>query len=1463
MSLILAVNMFAVFTSADTARDFTEATESAEKLKALGLFKGVSDTDFALERAPSRVEALVMLIRILGKEADALKAGKTHPFTDVPQWADAYVSYAYTNGLTNGISATLFGTSDASAATYLTFVLRALGYSDTNGKDFTWDKPFDLAKSTGILTEGVDTDNFLRADVAIVSKNALTAKISGTETTLAQKLIADGAIGKAAYDKVFPTEIKPEDTTPSVDLSKFPAPVKIDFANEDYFQINTQLYEHPGNPTEGGVYEFTDGGLKLLYNQPGGDWQGQYRVMFRFEVQNFITDQHKYMQVVYRTDAKSGELRFHNNGTLNEWVVLAADVSASAGEFVKSELVTISPAMIKRLNNCSPMTVGLHTNKTDIDFVIKEINLYCDPAQVDANTNEESKEVGQAFPAIYKLGAENLMRQSGVKFYDHGESKPTEEGVFEFATVDDQKALKLMHDPHTWAGNYRVMFRPISNDRAKIFENSDTWYVRVKYKTDAHMQAMMKLVNNAHGGQIVLERDFGTVVDDWRISAPVQLPSDYAERLAKGMWLTLGFDCTETDLNIFVSEIAFFPTIEEACEHYGDIKPEDVSEGQSAGGRYSTMLMSDTANVGIRVSDPNSDTEGYYSRDEQSGGIILHYTPHDKHNWGNYRFMPMFKKVPMTDAKYIRIVYKAENSKNQTEPVALRVVSNGAASVLTVEDDVKDTGGKWVLSPIQQLSSVIIDRWLPAKDNKHCTVSFFADQPDAKYMVREIIFFRTLEEAAAYKIGADTTSITIAGTPIEDYTIVIPENPKRRTQMAVDMLKSHIYTATGVQLEVITDAEPEREHEIIVGTANRKECDPYYNGKTGKYVTNELKRRDYFITVVDGDLLITGGTDISIEDGMTDLLTTHLGYKWQILPEKIELKDGFSAYGIATINETTIKWDDPAPVADPDVYTDDFNNEKAGESPDYWLEAYATDNWKVKADGENPVYGTEAKDFTYTRLHVYERDIDYTVKMRFDKLDSKSDAGVLARYNDVGAFIRVGYSNGQWYLRYSEGQEFNLYTLDTEAAELTAGTWYKIRLTVQKNEIKVYVDDKLIMESTYVTHLSPGPMGMFAENAAVSFDDVSVTLVSGQGKVMKGVVDSTFWTDEGGLCSGTVFEMADGTLRYVHSNEARHYVSTDGGLTWTNEKFTDFSTDCVNLFRLASGKLIKLMEEKVNGELYHVSYTSADEGKTWTRGGLVEKHDYKGYGTMIQTIENDKFTQVSSGRVFLSQNYQGDIPKGEPNAHMKVFNEMWYSDDEGATWIKCKQSSFDCTDITHFGESKVIETADGALLWLTPWNNAGFIIAAESKDNGETWSDFYNMTQFPCAISSFGIMRDPYADNNTTYYMAWVYNQSSSDAMPRSRLSIAKTTDGRNWQFLGDVYRWENSICGTGASGSTALLNHIVDPFLTVTEDYLFVGSGFAARRAYDNNGYHNNQQQKVYRIEKDALVPYDEFPNY
>ena len=195
LTFFLPVNAYAA-ASRDTSFEQTLACS----LKSLNLFKGVSENDFALDREPTRVEALVMLIRVLGKENDALSGSWYHPFTDVPAWADKYVGYAYENNLTNGISQTRFGSTEiASSPMYITFVLRSLGYSDANNADFAWNNPFSLARTVGILPNFVDTISFWRADVVTVSYAALPVQLKGSSQTLADKLIKERVFTQYQY----------------------------------------------------------------------------------------------------------------------------------------------------------------------------------------------------------------------------------------------------------------------------------------------------------------------------------------------------------------------------------------------------------------------------------------------------------------------------------------------------------------------------------------------------------------------------------------------------------------------------------------------------------------------------------------------------------------------------------------------------------------------------------------------------------------------------------------------------------------------------------------------------------------------------------------------------------------------------------------------------------------------------------------------------------------------------------------------------------------------------------------------------------------------------------------------------------------------------------------------------------------------------------------------------------------
>lgn len=174
----------------------------ADRLSDLGLFQGTGN-GYQLDRAPTRAEAATMLVRLLGAEAEAEELAYSAPFTDLDDWQKPYVQYLYDNGLTTGATATTFEPEDTcSAQMYTTFLLRALGYSDAAGGDFTYTGAVDFGKSIGLVDyANCNETNFLRDHVAAMSLTALnTAVKDDADTKLLEKLVEDGAVAASAAE---------------------------------------------------------------------------------------------------------------------------------------------------------------------------------------------------------------------------------------------------------------------------------------------------------------------------------------------------------------------------------------------------------------------------------------------------------------------------------------------------------------------------------------------------------------------------------------------------------------------------------------------------------------------------------------------------------------------------------------------------------------------------------------------------------------------------------------------------------------------------------------------------------------------------------------------------------------------------------------------------------------------------------------------------------------------------------------------------------------------------------------------------------------------------------------------------------------------------------------------------------------------------------------------------------------
>lgn len=170
------------------------------------LLKG-DGTGYGLEKSASRLEGIIILIRLMGKETEA-QGLKSLPcqFTDVPDWAKGYVNYAYAENISKGVSDTRFGVNDKMTAyQYNTLLLRVLGYNDSWG-DFRWDDSVDKAEELSILPEDMArkytlSRGYTKGDLMETSFCYLEASFKDQEQTLIDRLIETDVISEELSEK--------------------------------------------------------------------------------------------------------------------------------------------------------------------------------------------------------------------------------------------------------------------------------------------------------------------------------------------------------------------------------------------------------------------------------------------------------------------------------------------------------------------------------------------------------------------------------------------------------------------------------------------------------------------------------------------------------------------------------------------------------------------------------------------------------------------------------------------------------------------------------------------------------------------------------------------------------------------------------------------------------------------------------------------------------------------------------------------------------------------------------------------------------------------------------------------------------------------------------------------------------------------------------------------------------------
>lgn len=183
LSSVMLLGMMVVGTSAASYPDVDaqDNLEAIEVLQMLGVMKGDEKGNFNPDNKVTRNEMAVIMTHLLN-----LKEGGTNPFTDVPTWAQPYVSAIYANGVTSGTSATTYGGSNNVTATEAALmVMKALGYFGYQGEfGDNWTVSV-VKQATKIgLFDGVNaaaTSQITRSEAAQICLNALEATVQVVE----------------------------------------------------------------------------------------------------------------------------------------------------------------------------------------------------------------------------------------------------------------------------------------------------------------------------------------------------------------------------------------------------------------------------------------------------------------------------------------------------------------------------------------------------------------------------------------------------------------------------------------------------------------------------------------------------------------------------------------------------------------------------------------------------------------------------------------------------------------------------------------------------------------------------------------------------------------------------------------------------------------------------------------------------------------------------------------------------------------------------------------------------------------------------------------------------------------------------------------------------------------------------------------------------------------------------------
>lgn len=597
-------------------------------------------------------------------------------------------------------------------------------------------------------------------------------------------------------------------------------------------------------------------------------------------------------------------------------------------------------------------------------------------------------------------------------------------------------------------------------------------------------------------------------------------------------------------------------------------------------------------------------------------------------------------------------------------------------------------------------------------------------------------------------------------------------------------------------------------------------------------------------------------------------------------------------YAVNAINDTVVN--------NPRTYTCSFDanlSDNNNTLPEAWVEDNGVNHWTVVSDPDddtNKIYASGGDGRTW--LHVFETNVDVTASLYVPAGTNSGKVGVLVRMSglEVPAYVKVGYdfSAGNWFVEDSKGAVADFgapMAYKNTKYSLEPGVWHTLNVRVVDKTLTVtYNGYEVFNLPGVIQQVTTGRVGFFAEGAPFFVDDVTVQLLSGQGYVESAVLENYVLDSNGGYAEGgSIFRYDENTLVF-NGYDDRFYISTDNGVTFQPVATTGdyakyaFLNDGsrTRYIRRQDGNILRILNAG-NGNYVSRLYNGNNsndykQSKTiynMSLNGLVTGDGY--YGGM-----NDYLKEINLGdidgdgkdnyRVFYcadvrTTGVEGNGPTRldkDGNAIYDIYyhwQEVYYTDD-GINWTKAENDTRWGSAASHICESKIIPVYkdDGSLKCLRmfcTWNDTNEVRYFDSYDYGATWSQEHALPELGCGRSSYAYNIDWNAgEDDYAIYLTFLYGERDGDFYPRNRLVLIASKDGEKWDFLMDVWRWEDV-----PDDNLAHINQTVDPSITIDGDIIYVTAGWSEAR--DTKTHHNAQRQTVVRLDKTKLTVKDSFP--